>query len=330
MMLITIMLFIVSIFLIWKGSDWLTDSLIPVAHKLGTSYIAVTTLLASFMISIPEIFSSIYSLLLGHYNIGLGVIVGSVMMNIGICVGLSAAIKPLYLDKDVLVRDGAYLVIVAIIVMVLGSDLTYQQSDGVVLLLLFIPYALNVWYFEQSRENKREKVEQIKATLDLFGNQTFLNLKPSLLTFFLGALLLVFGSYMFSSALINLTEMLNMPEILVGFLFGAIGTGIPNIAAAVQGTLKGYKDVAITETFGSNIFTLLITLGIYLLFKPIDISAKIFYFDLTWMIFIHIMMLAFILKGYKYKEASLTRLEGIILMLFYFSLVFVNVFFFKG
>ena len=52
---------LVSIFLIWKGSDWLTDSLVPVANRLGTGYIAVTTLLISALISVPEIFTSTYS-----------------------------------------------------------------------------------------------------------------------------------------------------------------------------------------------------------------------------------------------------------------------------
>ena len=163
-MIFVFLLLIVAILLIWKGSDWVTDSLIPVAKKLGTGYIAVTTLLVSLILSLPEIFAAVYSYLLGHLDIGLGVIIGSVMMNVGLITGLSAIIKPLTVEKSVVIRDGVFLVVAAIIVMLFGSDLYYSRSEGWVLLLLFIPYALNVWFFEKWRpaKSQKQKVQRVK------------------------------------------------------------------------------------------------------------------------------------------------------------------------
>lgn len=327
-----ILILVLSILLIWKGSDWITDSLVPVAHRLGTSYIAVTTLMVSFILSIPELFTTVYSGVLGHLDIGLGVIIGSVMINIGLTTGLSASLKPLMVEKPVAVRDGIFLVVAAAIVLLFGSDLSYSRPEGFVLLLLFIPYALNVWSFEKWRPHKeqKEKVENIKKSLSVIGHFSFLKFKPSLLTFFLGAAILVGGSFLFSFSLVNLSGVLPLPEIMVGLIFGAIGTGTPNIAAAIQGTRKGYKDAAITETFGSNIFTLLVTLGIIVVLQPFTIAGKLFYFDLTWMIIIHLLMVAFIFKGYKYREESLTRYEGAALILFYLAVIIINVLFFGG
>lgn len=321
-----ILILLLSFILIWKGSDWLTDSLVPLANKLGTSYIAVTTLIVSFVLSMPEIFSSIYTYFMGHFNIGLGVIIGSVIMNIGIGAGVSAMIKPLKVEKPVVLRDGIFLVIIAIVVLLLGSDLKYTRAEGWVLLLLFIPYFLNVWSFEKWRPKKsqKEKVQRIKKNLSLIGNLP-IKLRPSHWTFLLGAGILLFGSYLFSFSLIQISEILAVPDLLIGLVIGAIGTGIPNIAAAVHGTLKGYEDAAITETFGSNIFTLLVTLGIIIILAPITIAGRVFYFDLTWMIVLNLLMVAFIFKGYKYKQASLTRFEGLVLLLFYLVLIVVNV-----
>jgi cation:H+ antiporter len=315
-----------SVVLIWKGSDWITDSLIPVAQKLGTSYVAVTTLLVSFMLSVPELFIAIYSYLMGHYTIGIGVLLGSVLINIGLTVGLSATLKPLHVDKSVVVRDGIFLVIIAIIIMVFGSDLSYSRSEGIVLVLLFIPYMLNVWYFETSKshEHKKKKVEKLKEKLNLIGQFSFLEFKPSLFTFLVGSGILLAGSYLFAFALVELGELLPISGILVGLIFGAIGTGAPNIGAAISGTLKGYKDAAITETFGSNIFTLLVTLGIIIIINPFTIDIKIFYFDLTWMIMIHLLFVLFILKGYKYREESITRYEGLFLVVFYLLIIIAN------
>lgn len=323
---LVLLLLALAVLLIWKGSDWITDSLVPVAHKLGTSYIAVTTLLVSFILSIPELFTTLYSGFSGHLNIGLGVIIGSVMINIGLTTGLSASIKPLTIEKSVAVRDGILLVVAAAIVLMFGSDLSYSRTEGVVLLLLFIPYALNVWSFEKWRpqKEKKEKVENIKKSLSVIGHLNFLKFKPSVLTFFLGGGILVAGSFLFSFSLVNLSGALPLPEMLIGLVFGAIGTGIPNITAAIQGTRKGYKDAAITETFGSNMFTLLITLGVIVVLKPFSIIGKLFYYDLTWMIVLHLLFIAFIFKGYRYREESLTRYEGVALVLFYLVIVVVN------
>lgn len=326
MIWIFLLAFIGAFFLIWKGSDWLTDSLVPVAEKLGTSYIAITTLLVSLLLSLPEIFSSVYSYVLGHLNIGLGVILGSVIMNIGLGIGVSALMKPLKVEKAVVIRDGIFMVLAAVIVLVMGSDLQYQRTEGIMLLLLFVPYALNVFAFERWRpkRSQQKKVQKIKQSLSLIGYLPW-KFKPSLKTFFIGAGLLVGGSYLFSYALVGFGETLHISDLVIGLILGAIGTGIPNIAAAVQGTRKGYQDAAITETFGSNIYTLLITLGILVTLQPFAIAGRVFYFDLTWMIIMHILLLAFIFKGYHYKEESITRYEGAVLLLFYIILVVLNV-----
>src|SRR3989338_7269098 len=98
-----ILLLIGGIIFIAKGSDWMTDSLIPVAEKLGTTYIAVASILVSIMLSIPEIFVAIYAFLMGHVGISLGVIIGSIICNIGLMAGLSAMIKPLSVDGRVVI-----------------------------------------------------------------------------------------------------------------------------------------------------------------------------------------------------------------------------------
>jgi len=326
--IVTIGMLIMSTFFIWKGSDWITESIAPLAKKLGTSYIAITTLVVSFMLSMPELFSTVYSHLLGVPTLGIGVIIGSVILNLGLTVGVSAAIRPLVVEEDIVIRDGIYLIVVAMIILVFGMDLKYERSEGITLLLLFIPYALNVWFFEQARMKKEEKVKDLKETLLMLKGPLPLVLKPSPLTFLIGAGILGLGSYMFSVSLVALSEALPFPKIIIGMIFGALGTGTPNIATAIQGTLKGYEDAAITETFGSNIFTLLITLGVLIVLNPIKIPAKLFYFDMIWMIVIHALMLSFIFKGYLYREESMTRLEGIVLILFYVGLMVTNLFIF--
>jgi cation:H+ antiporter len=327
-LIIIFLLTLLSVFLIWRGSDWVTDSLIPIANKLGTGYIAITVLLVSFLISVPEIVSSLYSYFLGYLDIGIGVIVGSIMLNTGLTVGLSGLVKPLYLDKMTALRDGIFMIVVILVVIIFGSDFQYTKSEGLVLILLFIPYALNVWIFEsmKTKQNKMAKVENLKENLYFIGHLPILKLKPSVTTFIIGSVLLVAGSFLFSFSLVGISRLLPIPGIVVGIVFGGIGAGLPNIVAALQGTLRGYKEVAITESIGSNIFTLLVTFGILIIMKPFNISSKVLSFDLSAMILINVLFISYIFKGYWRKEPSIMRAEGVMLILFYIIFVIANAF----
>jgi cation:H+ antiporter len=186
----------------------MTDSLIPVAEKLGTSYIAVASILVSVMLSIPEVFVAIYAFFMGHAGISLGVIIGSIICNIGLMTGLSAMIKPLSVDGRVVIRDGVYALIVSIIVFLFGLDLNFDRGEGFVLILLFVPYVLNVWFFEKwtTQKARKEELREIKEELNVIGLAGF-ELKPGVLVFIIGSASLLFGSYLFSDALIDIAKL---------------------------------------------------------------------------------------------------------------------------
>lgn len=325
---VTILL-IGGIIFITKGSAWMTDSLIPVAERLGTSYIAVASILVSVMLSIPEVFVALYAFFMGHEGISLGVIIGSIICNIGLMTGLSAMIKPLSVDGRVVIRDGVYAFIISIIVFFFGLDLSFDRGEGFVLMLLFIPYILNVWFFEKwtSEKDKKEELKEIKQELNVIGLGGF-ELKPGIVVFIMGVISLLFGSYIFSDALIKVAKLSGLSDVLIGLTIGALGPSIPNIASAVHGTIKNYTKIAITETFGSDIFTLLITLGLLAVIAPFAIDSKWLYFDIPIMIFMTSMMMLFIFKGHVKKQKAIQRHEGAILVLFYVIFIILNALYF--
>ena len=89
--------------------------------------------------------------------IGLGVIIGSILCNIGLMTGLSAMIKPLSVDARVVIRDGIFAFIISIILLILGFDLNYDRSEGVILLLLFIYMSLMYGTLKNGAQQKRKK-----------------------------------------------------------------------------------------------------------------------------------------------------------------------------
>jgi cation:H+ antiporter len=325
-LLIVSLVLLVSLFLITKGTDFSTDSLVPVANWLGTSYIAVASIIVSIMLSVPEVFIAIHAFFQGHEGISLGVIIGSIVCNIGLMTGLSAMIKPLLVDKRVVIRDGVFAFIISLIVFIFGLDMSFDRQEGVVLLLLFVPYVLNVWFFEKwhSLKDREEELKEIKDELQVIGLRWF-RMKPSVFAFFLGIGMLLVGSYFFSYMLIRVGELTGVSDVILGITIGAIGPSIPNIVSAVSGTIKDYKKIAITETFGADIFTLTVTLGLLAVLMPFGINAKWLFFDIPLMIFMTAAMMLFIFKGHIRGEHAVLQHEGAVLVLIYIGFMIINV-----
>ncbi|MBM3199664.1 sodium:calcium antiporter [Candidatus Woesearchaeota archaeon] len=330
-LIFTILMLVIGIIILTKGSAWMTDSLAPVAEKLGTSYIAVASIIVSIMLSIPEVFVALYAFILGHEGISLGVIIGSIICNIGLMTGLSATIKPLSVDRRVVIRDGVFAFIIALIVLIFGWDLHYSRSEGLVLLLMFIPYVLNVWFFEKWRpmEEKKEDIKEISEELKVIGLSGFDVkhglFKPGIFLFIVGSLMLLVGSYIFSGYLVDIAKLTGLSDVLIGLTIGAIGPSIPNVASAIQGTIKNYTKIAITETFGADIFTLLVTLGLLAVVVPFNIEQKWLFFDIPMMILMTALMMLFIFRGHIRKQNAITRSEGAALVIIYIVFLLLNI-----
>ena len=318
---------ILSIFLIAKGSDWITDSMVPLAKWLGTSNLAVGLLLVSMLLSLPEIIIALFSISSGHMGIAFGVTIGSIIINIGVMVGLAALIRPLRVSRAMLLRDGIFMVIAATITVALSSDLKITPNEGFVFLLIFVPYVINVYEQEKSvsPEARRETEERIIMSLKFAGrlDPYEFELHAGTASFLLGMAMLLLGSYFFTDALVGIAATLRAPDLLIGLTLGALGPSIPNIAAGIQATRRGYEELAVSETIGSNIFTLLVTLGLVALTQTIQISADAFFLNAVAMLVMSYLFMALMLKGW------ITRRDGVFLLLVYAGMLAIQIAFTK-
>ncbi|MBI2611787.1 calcium/sodium antiporter [Candidatus Gottesmanbacteria bacterium] len=307
---ITFLLIIFSILLMGKGSDWLTDSLIPIARKLGVTGSFVGLILVSAAVSLPEILVALFTSFLGYPAISIGVILGSIVCNIGFMTGLSAFVRPLKVNSRIILRDGLFSIVVPILVFAVGSGGEISRLEGFAFLLLFLPYVVNV-YLHEKDVSKQEKIayqKEIEVELELAGFE-FGNLKPGWLTFVLGLALLLGGAQLFGNQLIHIVSTFGINEILIGITLGAIGPSIPNIITSYQAAKRGLGEIAVSETLGSNIFTLLVTLGLTAILSPISVSARWLQFDLPAMLIMSFLLFIFIIT-----QQTVTRLEGVFLM----------------
>jgi len=293
---------IISLYLMLKGSEWVTDSSVHIAKKLSTSNIAVGLILVSTLLSLPELFVAVSSVLNGHAAIGIGVILGSVIVNLGLIVGISALIRPLRVPRIMVTRDAVFMVVITIVVAAVAlDDFALTRTDGFVFLLLFVPYFVNVYEQERALTAKQKIVETRKITksLQLFGKTGFgeLVVSDGLKIFLLGVALLLAGAELFTRAMLGVGEFFKLSDIAVGLTLGAIGTSLPNLASAIQAAKRGYEELAVSETIGSNIFTLLITLGAISLAAPQRIDVVTAVVTTPAILLLSFLLLYFMMRG---------------------------------
>ena len=293
-----------------KGSDWLTDSIIPIARHLGTSHTAVGLILVSALVSLPEILVAVIAATLGHPVISIGVVIGSIICNIGLMTGVAAIRKPLRVDRSSIVRDGVFAVVFAVVVMALAYDGMLTRFEGVALFLLFLPYIITVWEDEKLKapESREKDFQTAMVELNAIGMQ-FGKLRAGPATFVLGTGLLLLGSHLFSSSLINIAQLSGLSDLLIGLTLGALGPTIPNIAASWSAGTRKMDGVVIGETLGSNIFTLLVTLGVLSIISPLVIAHSWITFDIPAMVF-----MSFVFLFVMVRKREITRVEGAILL----------------
>jgi len=312
-MVLSILLLFLAILLISKGSDYLTDSLIPLAKKLQTTSISLGLVLVSVAVSLPEIFVALSSGLQGFMTLSLGVVLGSIACNIALMTGLSATIRPLKVTTHMILRDGIFSVVVPILVLAVSSDGLISRLEGVSIFLLFIPYLANVFLQERRITLEEREVLQTHAEekLRLIGWQN-LKLSPGWVTFVLGLFGVLLGSQIFTTQLISLAQRSFADELFLGLTLGALGPSLPNIISSYKATVRGLTEVAVSETLGSNIFTLLVTLGLLAISRPVIVSAQWLALDIPLLILISILLFIFMVT-----KRTISRVEGVLLILVY-------------
>jgi len=317
----SLLFIILSILIIGKGSDWLTDSLIPIARKLGVSRSFVGLILVSVAVSLPEVLIAVYASIKGYPIISFGIVLGSIVCNIGLMTGLSALVAPLKVNNIIILRDGIFSIVVPILVFAVSSGGQLTRLEGLAFLLLFIPYVINVYLHEKQStvQEKSQHLKEVMIELELVGFE-FGKLKPGWLSFTLGLVMLLVSAQMFGNQLITLAKQFGFSELIIGLTLGAIGPSIPNIITAYQATKKGMGEIAVSETLGSNIFTLLVSLGILAMLSPIYISAQWLNFDLPSIIIMSFLLLFFIIT-----KKTISKTEGLILLGSYLSILIIQV-----
>lgn len=298
-MIYNILLLISSLIILTLGAEGLVKGSSSIAIKFGITPLAIGLTVVAFGTSSPELVVSVAAAWKGQSDIAFGNVIGSNIFNIGIILGLTALICPVKVNSKVVRRDGFIMVIVAVLLIFLGGNIT--RSTGIAFFIGIVSYTLiNIYLARQETLNIADTIPRQNESMltDLF--------------YIIGGLLaLVIGSRLLVSSAVDIARAIQVSEAVIGLTIIAAGTSMPELATSVVAALRREADIAVGNVIGSNIFNILGILGLSSILSPIKTVSN-FSFDILIMVGISILVLPLL-----YSKLKLERWEGVLLLVGY-------------
>ncbi len=314
--ILLLVLILAGLFILSEGSNLISDNATVVARQTGSSRFAIAILVVSTLASLPETLVSLFALHDGSIDIAMANALVSIIVNISFIIGLSAMIFPLRTTKEIITRDAVFLLTITMVASALLLDGELSRLDGIALLLLYIPYSINLWLAEKKMgaEEIHTSLKEVFAELMLFGRifNRGIKIRAGPMWLLAGILMAVIGAKIITQGSIEISKAMGISEWLIGATVVAVGTSVPDIAAAYHATRKGMTDLALGSGIGANITSILLTLGLMGLIYPITFNVDQVLPTIVAMNFITFTLFVFMATG-----KTLTRRQGAVLFSFY-------------
>ena len=263
-MIVSIFFIIVGFALLVLGADWLVNGASRIAKKFHIPEIIIGLTIVSIGTSMPELFVSTTSALEGLSDMSIGNVVGSNLCNLLLILGLSTIIKPVKFQKETrLYEIPMCLVFTVIFIILCNTGGTINKVEAVLLLLLFLLF-ITYTIFMAKKQSSQEKQEEVKTQKKL------LPILKDILWIVLGVIGLKIGGDLAVDNAVNIANYFGVSEKIIGLTILAVGTSLPELVTSVTAAIKGNSDIAIGNIIGSNIFNMLLIIGVAAFINPIS------------------------------------------------------------
>ncbi len=292
----------VGFFLLIRGGNWTIDSAIYVARQFGLPPLMVGFTIVAFGTSLPELVVSVLANFEGLGGISIGNVVGSNIANIACILAIVALVVPLrVVSFHAMRRDLLMMVGVSALMVYLLAHENITRGMGIGMILLLVAYTYMQYRMAKSGEldNPLEEEEHVQFKSALYA---YLFLVVGLIGLAIGAELLVRGAK-------TMAETLGVPEAIIGLSIIALGTSLPELTTSLVAARKGQSDIVFGNIIGSNVFNILMIIGLTSTIRPIlgeTYDKRLEDFDVWVMLFVAVVFsaLLFLFKGVGRKSAA--------------------------
>ena len=285
-----IVLLLIGFVLLLKGADFFVEGSSSVAKALKVPSIIIGLTIVAMGTSLPELAVSVTASLSNNNALAVSNAVGSNLFNLMVVLGASAFMNPIIVGKDNIKKDYPFSVACAILLLILGViGMELGTVDGIVLLVIFIAFIL----YQVLSALKARKVNNFESeVLEEVDEIKEIPLWLSLIYIVGGAVAIKFGGDFVVNSAVAIATAAGLSQTLIGLTIVALGTSLPELATSVVAAKKGELDMAVGNVVGSNVFNILMILGVAASLSPIsflqeniiDIAILLVFSVITWVL----------------------------------------------
>ena len=310
------LILIIGFFLLIKGADLFVEGAASVARKFNVPAMLIGLTIVAMGTSAPEAAVSITSSLAGQNDMSVANVVGSNFFNILVVLGVSAILAKLPVQENTIKKDTPFLLLVSGLLLLFGLNLNISRIEGLILLVVFAYFLINT--VKSAKNTASVSTVEAEAAMEIEIPEN-VSMPKTILLSILGIIGIILGGDMVVNSATNIATAFGMSANLVGLTIVAIGTSLPEFVTSVVAIKKGETEIAIGNVIGSNIFNILLVLGLATTIKPINISMLAL-IDIIFMVAITALLYIFIKKN-----NSLIKKQGLILIAIYIIYMFYTI-----
>lgn len=273
-MLVAIALLIIGLALLVYGADRLVFSAAILCRSLGIPPLIIGMTVVGIGTSLPELIVSFSAATHGQMDIAVGTALGSNITNILLILGGAALLHPLTVHSNLIRRELPLMLLVTLLCGIILFDNYLSRYDGLALIAIAACWLLCTIKIARraERENNDSLTREQLAELprdDIGNTVAFLWLAVALI-------LLPVSTRMVIDNATVIADYFGISELVIALTIVSVGTSLPELATVIAGALKGEDDIAIGNLIGSNIYNMVLVLGIPALIHPGSFDASAF------------------------------------------------------
>ncbi len=298
------------------GAKWLIDGASSLGRKFGVSQLLIGLTIVALGTSLPELVINIFASVQGRTDLAIGNVLGSNIINTLLIVGVAATIYPIRMagrksTVNIWFSLLATLVLIFMANVSLFSEMKHfiTRLDALILIVLFAGFL----YYSFFRGKVPEKATKISRPRELKSIWAVLLILAGVAGLYLG------GKWIVSGASRIATD-LDISQTTVGLTIVAAATSLPELVTSIFASMKKNTDIAVGNAIGSNIFNILLVLGVSALIKPIAFD-KALNQEIIILIASTLLILVFVKLDIGKTKKAISRLEGILLIGAYIAYV---------
>lgn len=301
-------LFLIAGFLLLiKGADWFVDGSAGVARRFRVPTLIIGMTIVAMGTSAPELAVSTAASFKGNNSIAISNVIGSNIFNLMVVCGACALFQPLSIKTSTLKIEFPVSILAAGIFLVLcWMGMSLNRVEGAILMLLFLCFLL--WMVRSAKKSREEtEEEEVEKSMPIFKCVLYIPI---------GIAAIVLGGDLVVDSASAIATSFGLSQTLIGLTIVAFGTSLPELVTSLVAAKKGDADMALGNVIGSNIFNVLLILGVAGLVSPMAV--------LTENIIDGVLLMAMSLVTFLFAwiRSNISRGEGIVMLLMYAAYIF--------